>query len=394
MSELTQDQRAGQAESRAFAAKHIAPHADAFDRQEAITRDVVGSLAEAGYLGSHIPAEYSGSGYDMIKCGLLHEEIGRACSSVRTLLTVHGMVSHAILRLGGEKQRTEWLPKLATGEVLAAFALSEPDAGSDAAGIHSVATDAGDHYLLTGRKKWISFGQLADLFLVIARLGADGQIGGFLVPSDTPGLAVTPMSGLLGLRASMLAELELSGCKVPKDARVGPARMASGLVSTAALHFGRYTVAWGCVGIGEACVEASFRHAADRKQFGVPLEKHQLVRRMLTDMMTDVRAARGLCLQAGDSWQTNSPAAIHETLIAKYFASCMVTRVASNAVQVHGASGCINSGPVERYFRDARIMEIIEGSTEIQQVTIAGYGRKLYAPPVATDGNGGSGESG
>ncbi len=376
--EFTARQRQRQSRFRAFAEQHVMPKAPVFDRTEAIDEEVIQRLARAGFLGSHLPAEFGGSHLDMISYGLLHQELGRACSSTRSLLTVHDMVGEAILRLGGAELRRTWLPALARGEKIGAFALTEPQAGSDAGGVQTTAQQDGAEYVINGRKKWISFAQIADVFLVVARLGDDGPIGGFLVPADTPGLTVTPITGMLGLRASLLGELDFRNCRIPVSARVGPAKMPSGLVVATALQLGRYSVAWGCVGIGEASVQAAFRYSAAREQFGVPIEKHQLIRRMLTDMLADVRAARLLCCEAGYLTERRSPGIIEATLIAKYFSSRMATRVTSDAVQIHGASGVSAEQPVERYFRDARMMEIIEGSTEIQQITIPKYGRQTY----------------
>ncbi len=377
--ELTARQQQRKARFQELADEHIAPVAGDLDRSEAITTDVVRPLARAGLLGSFLPTEYGGRNLDMISYGILHEEIGKACSSTRSLLTVHDMVAEAVFRLGGAKLRREWLPILASGERIGAFALTEPEAGSDAGSIQTTAVQDGDDYILNGRKKWISFAQLADVFLVVARVGHEGPIGGFLVPAGTPGLTITPIKGMLGLRAAMLGELNFTDCRISSSSRVGPAKMPSGLVVATALQLGRYSVAWGCVGIGEACLESSFRYSDKREQFGVPISKHQLIRRMLTDMLTDVRAARLLCYEAGYIAQHRRPGAVEATLIAKYFSSRMATRVAGDAVQIHGASGASTEQPVERYFRDARMMEIIEGSTEIQQISIPKYGAQKYA---------------
>ena len=367
-----------QSRFRAFADRYVVPNAGVFDRNEALDRDLVRRMATAGFLGSHLPTRYGGRHLDMISYGLLHQELGRGCSSTRSLLTVHDMVGEAILRLGGTQLQETWLPRLTAGEQLGAFALTEPTAGSDAGSIQTTATQDGADYVINGTKKWISFAQLADVFLVVARIGSGGPIGGFLVPADSPGLTITPITGMLGLRASMLGELSLNDCRIPAASRVGPAAMPSGLVVATALQLGRYSVAWGCVGIGEASVETSFQYSAEREQFGVPIEKHQLIRRMLTDMLADTRAARLLCCEAGYLAQQRSPGVVESTLIAKYFSSRMATRVTADAVQIHGASGASSEQPVERYFRDARMMEIIEGSTEIQQITIPKYGRQAY----------------
>ncbi len=304
----------------------------------------------------------------MIAYGLLTEEIGRGCSSVRSLLTVHDMVAHAIQRWGSPAQKQRCLPAMARGEILGALALSEPEAGSDAKSVQTTAADAGDAWVLNGRKKWTTYGQLADLFLVLAQ--ADGKPTAFLVERETPGLAVRPLHGITGTRASMLAEIFFEGCRVPKENLLGRPGFGVSHVISAALEHGRYSVAWGSVGLGQACLDASRAYAAGRRQFGVPIADHQLIRRMLTNMIVEVRAARLLCLRAGWLRDAGDPGASGEIMVAKYYASTMATRAASDAVQIHGANGCSEDYPVGRYLRDSRVMEIIEGSTQIQQITI------------------------
>jgi len=354
-----------------FADRHLVPRAAEFDREERIPADVVAAVVGAGYLGSQAPVERGGRGLDMASYGALHEAIGKGCSSVRSLLTVHDMVVEAVLKLGSKRLRDQWLPALLTEGKIAAFALSEPQAGSDAASIRTVAKPDGDNYVLRGTKRWISFAQIADVFLVIARLDESGELGGFLVPRDTAGLEVQPISGMMGLRASMLGSLTFDHCRVPGEARVGARSMPGALIAATPLHLGRFGVAWGSVAIAQASMEASFRYAESREQFGKPIGDHQLIARKLTDMAVETEAARLLCVRAGELRDTASPEAIGATLMAKYHASRTAVAVASDAVQVHGAIGVHSAAPVERWFRDARIMEIIEGSTEIQQLMIA-----------------------
>ena len=369
--EVTDRHRELATEFRQFAEEHVAPRASQADREERLAPSLVDQLREAGYLGSQLAPGVGGRGLDRVAYGFLHEELGRACSSTRSLLTVHDMVAEAVSRLGSRSVREAWLPRLATGHTIAAFALTEPEAGSDAASVQTTATSRANGYVLTGRKRWISFAQLADVLFVVARIDA-GPLAGFLVPRDAPGLTLAPMSGLLGLRASMLAEIELDGVVVPDEARVGAVGMPDGLLLATALQLGRYSVAWGCVGIGEACVEASFRHSREREQFGVPIAAHQLIRRRLTEMVVSVRAARLLCLEAGSAAERRVPEAVEATLVAKYFASQAAVRCTEHAVQIHGGSGCSDALPIERYFRDARMMEVIEGTTEILQLLIPG----------------------
>ena len=366
--ELTPGQRDARAEFRAFVAAEIAPHADLWDREAATPAALIDRLRERGYLGSNVAREWGGAGRDMIAYGLLTEEIGRGCSSVRSLLTVHDMVAHAIQRWGSPAQKQRYLPAMARGEILGALALSEPEAGSDAKSVQTAASDAGDAWVLDGRKKWTTYGQLAGLFLVLAQ--ADGKPTAFLVERETPGVDVRPLHGITGTRASMLAEIFFEGCRVPKENLLGRPGFGVSHVISAALEHGRYSVAWGSVGLGQACLDASRAYAAGRRQFGVPIADHQLIRRMLTNMIVEVRAARLLCLRAGWLRDAGDPGASGEIMVAKYYASTMATRAASDAVQIHGANGCSEDYPVGRYLRDSRVMEIIEGSTQIQQITI------------------------
>ncbi len=366
--ELSPEQRAAREEVRAFVAAEIAPHADRWDREGAIPLSLVDRLREHSYLGSNVPEPYGGRGRDMVTYGLMTEEIGRGCSSVRSLLTVHDMVAHGILRWGSRELKERFLPRMARGEVLGALALSEPNAGSDAKAVETTAVASGDAWILDGRKKWTTFGQIADLFLVFAQ--CEGKPTAFLMERDAPGLTVKPLQGITGTRASMLAELELRECRIPRENLVGRVGFGVSHVAAAALEQGRYSVAWGSVGIGQACLDACRSYTAERRQFGVPLSDHQLIRALLTDMTVDVRAARLLCLRAGYLRDQGDPGAFAETMVAKYFASRMAVRAANDAVQIHGANGCSEEYPVGRYLRDAKVTEIIEGSTQIQQITI------------------------
>jgi len=369
--ELSEGQRAFRREVRDFVQEEIAPHAASWDREQAIPPKVVDRLRERGFLGALLPAEVGGSGMDPMTYGLLTEELGKGCSSVRSLLTVHDMVGEAVKRWGGEELRASVLPDIARGERLCAFALSEPEVGSDAKSVATEARPDGDGFTLHGVKRWITFGCIADLFLVIAR--AEKGVVAFLVDGDTPGLERAPIEGVTGTRAALLAELRLDGCRVGRDRMVGRPGFGFTHVAATALDQGRYSVAWGAVGIAQACLDASLAYTAQRRQFDVPIADHQLVRAKLTDMIVGVRAARLVCLRAGYLRAQGDPGATAETLGAKYLASTTATRVANDAVQLHGAIGLTDGCPVGRYLRDARVTEVIEGSTQIQQVLIAKY---------------------
>jgi glutaryl-CoA dehydrogenase (non-decarboxylating) len=369
--ELSAAERTARAEFRAFAAERIAPFADRWDREEAISPEIPRELAERGYLGALVPKEHGGRGMEMITYGLLTEEIGRACSSVRSLLTVHDMAAHAILRWGSAEQRERYLPALAKGEILGALALSEENAGSDAKAVETTATEDGDGFVLDGHKKWTTFGQIAGLYLTVAQCG--GKPTAFLVERGAPGLSVSPIRGMLGTRASLLARLDFDRCRLPRTALLGRVGFGVSHVAAAALEQGRYSVAWGSVGIAQACLDACLAYAASRRQFGAPLAEHQLIRAMLSDMVTGVRAGRLLCCRAGYLRQMGDPGALPETMVAKYFCGRLAAKAAADAVQIHGANGCSEDYPVARYFRDAKVMEIIEGSNQIQQITISRF---------------------
>lgn len=369
--ELTLEQKDNQATFRDFVDREIIPDADRFDLEESIPPELIQKLGREGYLGALLPKEFGGKGLDAIAIGLLNEEVGRGCSSLRSLLTVHGMVAQTLLKWGSKTQQEYWLPRLASGQVIAAFGLSEPNVGSDAKSVETTATFNGDFYVLNGQKRWITFGQIADVFLIFAQ--CEGKPSAFLVESNTPGLSIQPISGMLGVKASMLAQLSLNECQIPSENLVGRPGFGFSHIAATALDYGRYSVAWGCVGIAGACLEACTRYASQRKQFGTYLKDHQLIQQMVAEIIVNLKAARLLCYQAGHLKNIGDPRAILETSIAKYFAAKTATQAASDAVQIHGANGCSSEYSVQRYLRDAKIMEIIEGSTQIQQVTIAKY---------------------
>jgi alkylation response protein AidB-like acyl-CoA dehydrogenase len=375
--ELTRQQKEDKAAFRAFVDEEIIAHANRCDREEHTPRELIEKFAQKGYLGAVLPKDWGGSGMDAITYGLLSEEIGRGCSSLRSLLTVHSMVAYALFKWGSKFQKEYWLPKLASGEVIAAFALSEPNVGSDAKSVETTAMRSGNSYVLNGQKKWITYGQIADVFLVFAQY--EDKPSAFLIEKNSPGLSIKPIFGMLGVRASMLAELHLNDCQIPQENLVCRQGFGFSHVASSALDYGRYSVAWGCVGIAQACLEACLQYTSQRQQFGVYLKEHQLIQQMITEMIANVKAARLLCYQAGYLKDIGDPKSIMETSIAKYFASTMATKIANDAVQIHGGNGCSSDYPVQRYLRDAKIMEIIEGSTQIQQITIAEYGYQEYS---------------
>ncbi len=370
--ELSASQEAARSQFRDFVSARIGPNSDLWDRQERVPMELIDELRKSGYLGAPLSPELGGGGMDAITYGLLTEELARGCSSVRSLLTVHDMVAIALARWGSPRLKAEVLPRLASGEQLGALAISEPDVGSDVGGVETAARREGEEFVLTGVKKWTTFGQIADVFLVLARCGED--LAAFLVNAETPGCSRQPIRGMTGTRASLLAEIKLDGCRVPADHLLGKIGFGlSMVVGGTALDHGRYSVAWGSVGIAQACLDASLDYTAERHQGGGPIRDHQLVRRKLTEMIADTRAARLLCYRAGHLRRIGDPAAGSETWVAKYFASRAAVRAANSAVQLHGAHGLNDASPVGRYLRDAKVMEVIEGSTQIQQTFIPDF---------------------
>ncbi len=358
---------------REFADRELAPHAGRFDGEQAISADVIAALARHGYLGA--VERRDAGGMDMVEYGLFTEEVGRACQSVRNFVAVEDMVIHSITRWGTAGQRERWLQPLTTGAAVAAFALTEPGVGSDAAAVATTAARDGDSYVLDGTKRWISFARIADVFLVFASL--DGRHTAFLVERGTPGLVVNPIDGLLGLRGSLLGQVTLTGCRVPAESVVGIPGAGLTFVASAALDLGRYSTACGAVGLAEACLRASAKHVARRTQYGTEIRNHQLVQRMLADLITDTMAARLLCHHAGLSKDRGCVEAVNHTLMAKYRASTVAVRAAADAVQIHGAQGIGPDSAVQRHYRDAKVLEIIEGTTEIQQTMLGGFAARV-----------------
>jgi alkylation response protein AidB-like acyl-CoA dehydrogenase len=358
------------ASARAFVDTYIAPYANGFERDGRVPEDVIERMGAAGLWAPFLPPHMGGAGMDMVTLGEIHEEVGRGCSSVRSLLTVHTMAAWTVQRWGSPAQCDQWGAAMASGAVLGAFCLTEPEAGSDAAGIRTTAVDSHGGWVLNGVKKWITNGQRADVYLVFARTA--GSIGAFLVPRRTPGVHVRPIPDILGTRASMLAEVTFSDVALRPHALLGPQGFAAGMVLTGTLDLGRYSVANGSVGIIQACLDACALYTSRRMVGGSPLRDRQLIQAKMTDMVTDVRAARMLCAEAGRLKDLGEASTIMATWVAKYFASTAAAIHASEAVQIHGANGCGPDYPVARLYRDAKVMEIIEGSNEIQRITIAG----------------------
>ncbi len=375
--DLTTEQKAAQIQFRNWVDEHVAPFADQFDEQQETPASLIESLAKIGYLGALVPKKFGGSEMDALTWGLFCEEVGRTSASLLSLITVHSMMIQALVKWGTDDQKNKWLPKLATGEVIGAFGLTEPNIGSDARHIESSAIKQEDgSYILNAQKRWISFGSSASLFVIFAQV--DNQPAAFLVERSMKGFSSEPIKGMLGFRSANIANLSIENVHIPAANVLGRPGFGFSHIASTALDQGRYCIAWGCVGLAQASLEASMSYAGSRQQFGKPIVEHQLIQEMLTEMIVQTKAARMLCLHAAFLKIKGEPALIMETSTAKYFASRIAVTASSSAVQIHGANGCSADYPVQRFFRDARIMEIIEGSTQMQQIIISRAGHQQH----------------
>lgn len=369
---LTDEQKLIAETAREFADREIVPRVRENDRAERFDRELARKLGEVGFLGAPVAEAYGGRGLDYLGYGLIVEAIGRADSSARTVVSVvTSLVSNPIEHWGTEEQKQRWLPGLTSGEILGCFGLTEPDTGSDAANLRTRATKTDSGWSLSGQKMWISLGNHAELALIFAQTDPERKhkgLAAFLVPTDAPGFTSAEIHGKLGLRSSDTAELSLDAVEVGEDALLG--QVGDGFkVAMTALEAGRYSVAAGCVGIMEGCVEASVNFAKERKQFGVPLARFQLVQQMITEMILKRDAARMLVFRAGTLKDEGRPNTM-ETSVAKLFATESAVECANLAIQVHGGSGYVDDYPVERYLRDARVTTLYEGTSQIQTLII------------------------
>src|SRR6266511_1723930 len=368
---LTPEQELIRASAREFCEGEIVPHARDWDRAEELDRGLVPELAAAGYLGATIAEEYGGMGLDTVSYCLLMEELGRADSSVRGIVSVNlGLVGKTISKWGTDEQKTEWLPRLASGAALGCYALTEPGSGSYPAALVTRATRDGDDWLLSGSKIFITLGSWAKLALVFARSGGEGARGltCFLVPTDSEGFDASRIKGKLGLRAQDTAELTLDGVRVPDSHRLG-AEGEGFKVAMSALDNGRISLAAGCVGIAQGCLDACLRYAGERQQFGKPIASHQLVQELIADIAVECDAARLLTWRAAALADAGKRHTL-ESSVAKYYASEASVRAANAAVQVHGGYGYIDEYPVGKYLRDARVTTLYEGTSQVQKLII------------------------
>jgi alkylation response protein AidB-like acyl-CoA dehydrogenase len=368
---LNDEQQAFRDLAREFLEREAVPHRTEWDRRESVDLEIIPKMAEIGFFGLTIPEEYGGLGGDYLTYVLAMEELGRADSALRGIVSVsNGLVGKSILGFGTEEQKQEWLPGIATATKLGCFGLTEPDTGSDAGNLTARAKKDGADYVITGQKLFITNGTWADVALVFARTGGDGPKGvsAFLVPTDADGFEAREIKGKLGLRGQATAELFLDDVRVPASALLGEEGQGFKIAMTT-LDKGRVSVAAGCVGIVQGCLEASVSYATSRTQFGRPLAGFQLVQDMIADISVDADAARLLVWRCADLIDRGEPFSVAASK-AKLYASEAAVRAANHAIQVYGGAGYVDEHPAEKYLRDARVMTLYEGTSQIQKLLI------------------------
>ncbi|MFF5988585.1 acyl-CoA dehydrogenase family protein [Prauserella flavalba] len=368
---LTDEQQKFREYAREFLDAEVVAHRIEWDRAESVDTAIIAKLGEMGFFGLTIPVEYGGLGGDYVTYCIGMEELGRADSAVRGIVSVSmGLVGKVILSHGTEEQKRQWLPRIATGEVLACFGLTEPDTGSDAGNLKTRAVRRGDDYVLNGQKMFITNATWADVCLVFARTGGAGPKGvsAFLVPTDTPGFEAREIKGKLGLRGQATGEVYLSDVRVPASARLGEEGQGFS-IAMHSLDKGRVSVGAGCAGIIMGCLETAVDYATERRQFGRPLASFQLIQDMIADMSVDLDAARLLVWRAADLIERGEAFGVTASK-AKYFASEAAVRAANSAIQIFGGYGYVDEYPVQKYLRDARVMTLYEGTSQIQKLLI------------------------
>jgi len=367
-------------EAAEFANKEIRPFTAQFEENEAIPRELIDKMAQKGYLAASFPENAGGLALDPINYGLFTEVIGKACTSTRAILTVHtSLVGETILRWGSEEQKKKLVPLMAAGKKIGAFGLTEPEVGTDAKSVQTSYKKEGNKYIINGSKKWITLGNIADFFIIITR-GEKGN-SAFIVEREREGVKTTPIKGLLASKAAHIALIELNNVEIPEENLLAKEGSGFTYIVNTALDHGRYSIAWGGLAIAQEALESMISYSRKRSQFGQKIHSFQLVQGMIGDAVTKIHAARALCLRAGELRKKNDMSAVMETTIAKYFTSKIAAEITTDAVQIHGGNGCCNKFPVERLFREAKILEIIEGTSQVQQEIIAAFGLRNYYRP-------------
>ena len=370
---LTEKNRAVRRAVRSFCDEEIRPIAGEIDREASFPWQVVEKMGKMGYFGIQVPRELGGAGLDSMSYVIVIEELSRACAGLGLCVTVHNSVAvFPILAFGNDEQKQKWIPPLARGEKIGAFCLTEPNAGSDAAGIEATAIRQGNHYTVNANKVFVTNGGVADICLIFARTDPDAGTKGISVvvaERGTPGFVVGDLEDLCGMRANPVTSIRLYDCAVPLGNLIG--EEGTGLkIGLAALDIGRTGIAAQAVGIAQAALEEAVKYSRQRRQFGVPIARHQAVSMMIADMATQVDAARLMVYRSATLRDQGRPFS-QASAMAKLFASETSTKVTDMAVQIHGGYGYSRLYPVERYYRDARVTRIYEGTSEIHRMVIA-----------------------
>ena len=370
---LTEKQNIVRRSVRTFCEREIAPIARDIDQEARFPWEVVEKMGKLGYFGIQAPGELDGAGMDTVSYSIIIEEISRVCSGLGLCVTVHNSVSvYPIVNFGTDDQKKKWVPPLARGEKIGAFCLTEPNIGSDASGVESTAIRNGDHYIVNANKVMVTNGGVADTCLIFTKTDPSAgprDLSVLVVERGMPGFEVGDLEDLSGNRANPVSSIRLYDCRVPVENLLAKEGMGM-KIGLAALDTGRIGIAAQALGIAQAAMEEGIRYSLQRRQFGVPISRHQSIQNMIADMGTHVETARLLVYRAAAKKDSGLPFS-KESAMAKLYASEAASKVADMALQIHGGYGYIKTYPVERYYRDARVTRIYEGTSEIHRMVIA-----------------------
>nr|WP_237550778.1 acyl-CoA dehydrogenase family protein [Streptomyces sp. SID8354] len=366
---LTPDERAHHRRMLTLVLDRWQDQAHTWESGALLPEEVVTWTAEQGLLGAPLPAQVGGGGWNAIEAGLLYEALGRVSISLASLVNVHGMMAQTLARWGTPWQRENVMPALGAGKRVAAICMTEPHAGSDLSEITTTLAERGDDLVLNGTKVYITFGQRADDLLVFARRA--GRSEACLVSRDAPGVTVTPMGDMLGLRAAGLARIDFEDCVIAPEALVGKPDFAVPVLVPTALEHGRHAVAWMALGMLEACFDECARFVRTRRTFGRPLLEHGQIQTLVTRMGADLEAARHLCVAASRAMQDKAPETMRSVLLAKYFVCRVAQEHTASAVQLLASSGVSERSVTARAYRDSKVLNIIEGTEQILERTLA-----------------------
>ncbi|KNY15388.1 acyl-CoA dehydrogenase [Shinella sp. SUS2] len=358
---------------RRFARERLLPAEARVEEENAIPPEIIAEMRALGLFGMSIPEEHGGLGLTMEEEVLVAFELGYASPAFRSVIgTNNGIGSQGVIVDGTEAQKQYWLPRMATGEAIGSFALTEPDVGSDAGAVKTTARRDGNHYILNGTKRYITNAPVADVFTVMARTGGPGPAGvtAFLVPKDSPGLSLGAIDRKMGQRGTRTCDVIFDNCRIPADSVIGGVEGAGFKTAMKVLNRGRLHISAVCVGAAERLCDEAVRFARARVQFGKPIAEHQLIQAMLADSSTEAFAGRAMVLEAARRFDAGDRV-IQQAASAKLFCSEMVGRVADRAVQIHGGAGYMQNYPVEHFYRDVRLFRLYEGTSQIQQLIIA-----------------------